>query len=253
MDKHLIRERFARAIPTYDRHAVVQRHIACRMAELLDEHLPSSAHRRVWEVGCGTGLFTRAYLKQHTPDDYLLNDLCPEMERTLADLLNERTRFTAGDAEQTAPDGQVSLITSCSSLQWFEEPLRFLETCHAYLNRDGYLAFTLFGEDNFHELRDIANASLPYHPLGYWLEAATQRGYRPALAKEEHTTQTFSSPKDVLQHLKQTGVTGIRRETWTKGQLIDFIADYARLFTTPDGQVTLTYHPIYIILKRQQT
>ena len=183
MDKHLIHERFARAIPTYDRHAVVQRHIACRMAELLDEHLPSSAHRRVWEIGCGTGLFTRAYLKQHTPDDYLLNDLCPEMERTLADLLNERTRFTAGDAEQTAPDGLFSLITSCSSLQWFEEPLRFLETCHAYLNRDGYLAFTLFGEDNFHELRDIANASLPYHPLGYWLEAATQRGYRPALAE----------------------------------------------------------------------
>ena len=99
--------------------------------------------------------------------------------------------------------------------------------------------------------RDKSNAR--FNVGAMWVLSEFDGMSAPALAEEEHTTLTFSSPKDVLQHLKQTGVTGIRRETWTKGQLIDFIADYARLFTTPDGQVTLTYHPIYIILKRQQT
>ncbi len=253
MDKRLIRERFARAIPTYEQHAVVQRHIAVHMVELLDAHLPASAHRRVWEVGCGTGFFSRPYLTRHTPDDYLLNDLCPEMEHTLSDLLNERTRFVAGDAEHAVPDGRFSLIASCSSLQWFERPLCFLKTCRACLETDGHLAFALFGEDHFRELRRTAGASLPYHPSAHWLEAADEWGYEPVHSGEERITLTFGSPKDVLRHLQQTGVTGIRREAWTKGRLYDFIANYARLFATPDGRVTLTYHPIYIILKKKQT
>ena len=67
MDKSLIRQRFARAIPTYDCQATVQRTMAQRMVTLLDRHLPPDAHQRVWEVGCGTGLFTHAYLQHHRP------------------------------------------------------------------------------------------------------------------------------------------------------------------------------------------
>lgn len=251
MDKQLIRERFARAIPTYDRHAVVQRHIAEHMACLLDAHLPASAHRRVWEVGCGTGFFTRIYLNRHAPDECVLNDLCPEMEHALADLLGGRTHFVAGDAEHTVPEGRFSLVASCSSLQWFEQPLRFLTTCTACLETDGYLAFSLFGEENFRELRCIAGTTLPYHSPDRWLEAAAERGYEPVHSGEERISLTFDSPRDVLRHLKQTGVTGIRREAWTRGRLHDFTADYTRLFATPGGQVTLTYHPIYIILKKK--
>ena len=67
MDKQLIRERFARAIPTYDRQAVVQRTIAGRMVDLLGDCLPPHAHGRVWEIGCGTGLFTRPYIRRYAP------------------------------------------------------------------------------------------------------------------------------------------------------------------------------------------
>ena len=52
---------------------------------------------------------------------------------------------------------------------------------------------------------------------------------------------------DVLRHLKDTGVTGIRPCHWTRKKLADFSMRYAGRYAAPDGGVTLTYHPIYII------
>ena len=249
MDKDLIRERFTRAIPTYEQQATVQRQIAQHMVDLLTVHLPASTHSRVWEVGCGTGFFSRSYLSQHTPKECWLNDLCPEMEKALADVLDERTHFIAGDAEHTTPQGRFSLIVSCSSLQWLEQPFSFLKRCRDYLDTDGYLAFSLFGEENFREVKSLVEASLPYYSSAHWQKAANERGFQPIYTEEGLITLKFKSPSEVLRHLQQTGVTGIRREKWTKGKLLDFATNYQHRFSTPEGQVTLTYHPIYIILK----
>lgn len=251
MDKQLIRERFARAIPTYDRQAVVQRTIAGRMVDLLGDCLPPHAHGRVWEIGCGTGLFTRPYISRYAPGEMELNDLCPEMEPVLADVLGGHVSFAAYDVESRRPAGRFSLIVSCSSLQWLEHPLRFLNRCKAGLTAGGYMAFSLFGEQNFRELKAVSGVSLPYLPLAGWLRVAGVMGYRVVHAHEELLPMTFASPVDVLRHLRHTGVAGIRRSVWTKGQLSDFATAYNNSCSTPDGRVLLTYHPIYIILKNQ--
>jgi ribosomal protein S18 acetylase RimI-like enzyme len=63
-------------------------------------------------------MFTRMYLQQAVPEEMWLNDLCPEVEPYLADVLGEKVHFMAKDAETLAfPEGQ-DLIVSCSAVHW---------------------------------------------------------------------------------------------------------------------------------------
>lgn len=108
MDKALISRRFAKAVGTYLDKADVQRYVASRMAELTGRYIPSDIQERVLEIGCGTGMFTRMYLQQAVPEEMWLNDLCPEVEPYLADVLGEKVHFMAKDAETLAfPEGQT--------------------------------------------------------------------------------------------------------------------------------------------------
>ena len=129
MDKGLIRRRFARAASTYSERADAQRRIAEQMTRLIVRYVPRSAYRNVLEVGCGTGVFTRMLLHRTHPSRLWLNDICPEMENRLTDVLNERIRFCAGDAEQMDFPGNQGLIASCSAVQWFDSPERFFRRC----------------------------------------------------------------------------------------------------------------------------
>ena len=125
MDKELIRRRFMRGRRTYDSQAEAQCRIAGKMAGLIARYVPRSSQRKVVEVGCGTGVFTRQLLRVAQPDSLWLNDLCPEMQDCLADILGEKVSFHPGDAERLLfPSGQ-GLIASCSAVQWFVSPELF--------------------------------------------------------------------------------------------------------------------------------
>ena len=248
MDKALIRHRFAKASGSYPRQAFVQRDIALRMADLIGRYVSPESHRRVLEIGCGTGLFTRAYLHRWCPERLVLNDLCPEVEPYFADLLGGQVSFVAKDAEALDfPSGQ-DLIVSCSALQWFDAPERFLLGCRKLLSGRGYIAFSTFGPRNAEEIRVLTDAGLPYRPLDE-LREVLSGAYRVVHASEACVQLSFPTPLDVLRHLKDTGVTGIRPCHWTREKLADFSMRYAGRYAAPDGGVPLTYHPIYIVCK----
>jgi ubiquinone/menaquinone biosynthesis C-methylase UbiE len=125
MDKRLIAERFARARDTYSHEARVQQQVAEKMLQLLTERA-SPLFRRIVEFGCGTGSYSRLLLHKLQPESLLLNDLCPEMKECLTDLLPQDTvRFIPGDAEALDFPEKTDLITSCSTLQWFNDPKEF--------------------------------------------------------------------------------------------------------------------------------
>ena len=249
MDKALIRRRFARASATYAERADAQRRIAARMAGLIARHVPRSACRNVLEVGCGTGVFTRMLLRRTHPSFVWLNDICPEMRESLADVLGERVQFCPGDAEQTEFPGGQSLITSCSAIQWFDSPPRFFARCRNLLADGGYFSFSTFGQKNLQEVASITGEALSYLSLEE-LKSVLLPHYELIHASEELISLSFPSPLEVLRHLQATGVTVIRRRQWTKGMLADFCRRYERLFRQTDRTVCLTYHPIYIIAKK---
>lgn len=249
INKQLLVRRFSRAIKSYEREAVVQKQIACRMGDMLARYLPRPCHR-VLEIGSGTGFLTRRLVDVLQPEKMILNDICGEMSTCFSDLLGSgRATFLTGDAERLSfPQGQ-DLIVSCSTLQWFVSPELFFERCNALLRQRGYFAFTTFGKDNLKEVTSVTGSGLPYRTLEE-LKHALMPHYEIVTAGEERICLSFDTPLKVLCHLKHTGVTAVRQQAWTKGDLQAFCDRYVRLFGKGDS-VTLTYHPIYIIAKKK--
>lgn len=66
---------------------------------------------------------------------------------------------------------------------------------------------------------------------------------------EQIITLTFGSAREVLTHLRQTGVSGIERPLGVTATR-RLIADYDAGYSDGKGGVTLTYHPIYIVARK---
>ncbi len=250
MNKDLIAERFSKAIGTYARKANIQQQIAEKMNSLLQQHLPEAPFKKVVEFGCGTGYYSRLLYSTLQPEQFFLNDLCNGMQACCHDLLDQGAVFLAGDAETLDFPQDTELLTSCSTLQWFENPESFFRRCHNCLSPNGYLAFTTFGQENMKEIRSVTGQGLPYRSLSE-LEAALAPHYDLVHAEEEKLYRRFSSPLQVLYHLKETGVTGIGKQHWTRRELTRFCEEYTRLFGS-NQSIPLTYHPIYIIAKKKR-
>lgn len=247
--KRLIAERFARARDTYSREARVQQQVAEKMLRLLTEH--TSLFHRIVEFGCGTGSYSRLLLDKLQPESLLLNDLCPEMRECLTDLLPQNmVQFIPGDAEALDfPEG-TDLITSCSTLQWFNDPEAFFARCHRFLSEEGYLAFSTFGAENMREIHTLTGHGLEYLSIETLKELLAPH-FETVYAEEEIVSLPFNTPLQVLQHLKETGVTGTEKKVWTRGRLQTFCNGYTEQFSREDGNVTLTYHPIYIVTRKK--
>lgn len=254
MDKQRIAECFARARQSYDREAHVQHQVAERMLRrLLETCKNKEVFTHIAEVGCGTGLYSRLLQKTFHPEMLWLNDLCPEMKESLTELLVlPSVCFTPGDAEEVALPRQARVITSCSTLQWFADLPAFFCRCHQVLPPRGILAFTTFGGENLREIRTLTGNGLHYPTLPE-LRTMLPAGYQVLHASEEVSTLGFPTPKEVLRHLKQTGVTGTEKRMWTRARLQAFSEEYIRLFSTADGRVSLTYHPMYVIAEKRET
>ncbi len=248
IDKRLIAKRFGSAIETYNSSATAQQQIANGLATELSMVYKGfkETPEKIIEIGCGTGFLSNILFEKFSPKSLLLNDLCPEMASPLKELLkNPSVEFRACDAEcMTLPQGEVDLIASCSTIQWFSAPYEFLKRCHTALKANGILALTTFGTENLQEISTTTGVGLPYSPL------KIPEGFSTIIKKEETITLEFSNPMEVLRHLQQTGVNALPSTTWTKQMLQDFTTKYTEKFSTPDKTVTLTYQPITLIAQK---
>lgn len=245
MDKQRIRSRFAKAASNYQSAAIAQYEIAKKMIRLMQENIQLRP-QKVLEIGCGTGLFSRLILQHIKPKKMVLNDICPEMMPEVMDILTSSHTFICADAETYAFPKDINLIASCSTIQWFNNPRAFFESCYESLPDSGILAFSTFGHDNMHEINATAHVGLTYRSKSELIAELLALNYKILVAQEEHLKLHFESPLQVLVHLKQTGVTGIKNHRWTKGKLRAFCDKYTSHYGTEEG-VSLTYHPIYII------
>ncbi len=236
-DKTLIKNRFEKAAPTYNDNAGIQARIARTLTQKLTRHLGTVSTDSVLEIGCGTGLFTRCYLQHITPDRLHLWDIS-HIESTLPG------HHTICDAELRIFSEKTrahTIILSASTIQWFHSPIKFIERCCSALRSGGLIAISTFGPDNFHELNPYIASPLP--PLHYLSLSAWRQSLPSSLEiielSEEHHTLDFPSSTDLLRHIRLTGViTSQSRST-------DTALSIAR-----SGLTTLTYHPIYILLRK---
>ena len=251
-DKQRIGRSFARHFARYDKAAIVQNDMAARLDASLECRIPADAPtvKRALEIGIGTGFLTRRLTARFPHAEWWFNDLTPAAFDWIPAGLRHAVPLE-GDAEALPyPDG-LDLIASASALQWFDDLPAFFRKAHTVLNRGGLLAIATFGQRNLHELTTLTGGgtpALPYPTLEELCHLAEEAGFSLLHSEEWLHTLLFPTARDVLEHLRSTGVNGQSTgQISTPARLRAFHEAYARAFATPEGQLPLTYHPLILL------
>jgi malonyl-CoA O-methyltransferase len=256
IDKQLVRRRFRRALPTYAGHAEVQRRMAARLVAMIESAGAAPHLGRVFEFGCGSAMLTSMLFERHSADSFFANDLVAEsrtfVEQAVAERQVERLEFMPGDVERLDPlPADLDLAVSNATVQWLHEPARFFERLAGSMKPGGVVAFSTFGEQNMREIATLGEAALPYRSLAEITELAGD-SFEVVAIEDEIVRQEFDAPEAVLRHIRETGVNGVARRTWTRSHYLDFLQRYRSAYPSGGG-VTLTWHPVYCCFRRKKS
>ncbi len=146
---------FAEAAADYDRHALVQRRVALKLADHIAS-LALPAAPRVLEIGCGTGFLSAALIERLPQASWLLTDIAPPMlDRARVRFATRRPgiRFAVMDGERPHSRGSFDLICASLVVQWFNDLPGAVSRLRAQLSPHGRLAFTTLAAGTFVEWR----------------------------------------------------------------------------------------------------
>ena len=143
--------------------------------------------------------------------------------------------------------GTFNLIISSSTFHWLHNLDHLLAQLAVALEPGGTLAFSLYGPDNLREIDELTGIGLKYLSLPE-IETIVRRHFKLLHSSSQQEILYFTSPQEVLHHLRQTGVNAINRSPWSRTQLQHFSAEYRQRFSTDSG-VSLTYQPLYFIAR----
>lgn len=260
--KQIIAKHFSRA-SHYNQHARIQQ----KICQQLCDKIVADNQDSVLEVGAGRGQLTRLLAENITSKHWLINELCESQAEVLMSIL-PNANLAIGDAE-TIPlsvnnNTKHSLIISANAIQWFDNPLRFVEQSYKRLAPAGQLLFNTFTPDNFLQIKTLTGQGLTYPSNSDWQHALENLAYKGISLETYQYDLQFPSPYDVLKHMKLTGVSTNQAQMsslltstnepqpfmWTKSKLKAFETSYWQNFSTVNiaGKrcVTLTYSVLII-------
>ena len=182
----------------------------------------------------------------------ILNDLYPEIQQHFK--AAENLEWLIGDIEQLAFPQALDLAVSSSALQWMADLKSVFRQAHQALQPRGYFCFSTFGQRNLQEIKALTGQGLEYLTLDEIQHLLQQQGFEVLHLSESLDALHFNHPREVLQHLKATGVTAVSAgQRWTKQSLAQFYQGYAQYSQRNDAgqpEYHLSYHPIYCIARR---
>lgn len=237
----LIKNQFQKSIDTYNENAIAQKLMA---EKLVTEIVKIKCEfDNILELGCGSGLLTKEISKTIKFNNYFANDLVEKSKSYVQKIIPD-TIFYCGNAQKINPAQKMDLIISNAMFQWFKT----INTNNykKMLNHGGILAFTSFSPENYREIRELTGLSLDYKTIDE-LQQIFEKDFE-IIHKEEFTyVMKFSTPLELLAHMKNTGVNSLTTQHWTFKEVKNFCDNYSQKFP----EITLTYAPIIFICKKK--
>lgn len=252
LNKEKIAHCFRQAMTTYDLHATVQRQVGARLLTLAGQ-VPVISYERVLEIGCCTGLLTQMLCRQQRVETLFLNDLVADF----ADLVMTRISGDRrpqlqplfGDIEKLPFPDRLSLVISSATFQWLADLPGFLHRLAHALCEDGFLAFSIFGPGTLQEFTELTGVGLAYRSPEQ-IAGLLGRDFILEQMVTEQERLFLPTPRDVLHHLRATGVGGVRAYRWTGLGLRRFEQEYQARFATSEG-VPVTYASTCYIARKK--
>jgi malonyl-CoA O-methyltransferase len=252
--KDKVRESFDKAASRYDEVAVLQREVAGRLLERMD--LIKIEPKRILDLGCGTGHFSKALNKRYKKAQVISLDLSPAMlnEARKQKSWLSKQRFICGDAEKLPlADNSVDMIFSSLTIQWCHDLDSVFKEAFRVLRPGGLLMFATLGPDTLHELRaswntvdgyNHVNAFIDMHDIG---DALIRSRLADPVMDVENITMTYYEVMHLMRDLKTLGahnVTGGRARGLTGKDKIRAMSEAYESYRN-NGTLPATYEVIY--------
>ncbi len=222
---------------TYEASAKVQREAAKWLGDWIERDLP--AEMSMWELGSGTGFFTKEILKRGYK--ILATDIAPEMVA--------RGRIECPEAEWTIfngwelPENVCDRIFSSSLLQWMPEPTTTLKTFYRALRARGKMLHGFFVSPTLCELYELTDDK--FLPLKWHSEADWRRFFESAGFKILRTDALdkrifYPNATEFLRILKHTGTASAPHKI-SPPTLRKILSEYTKRFGNASGEVFATW------------
>lgn len=230
---------FIKVKNTYRKNAIVQQTMAKKLMDITVKTC-GNFYPSVFEIGAGTGFLTDEITKEIKYDSLYLNDLTPNYTN-----LSSCT-YIKGDILNVNMPDCMNLITSNAVFQWIDDTDKLFDKIKKSLDKkNGILAFSAFGRNNYKQIKDLTGFGLLYPDYTTILK---EKGFKILYTEEEFCTLYFENAKKVLEHIKSTGVTTFKGPLWTPRKFESFKKKYLEKYSDANG-FELTYHPLYFIAK----
>jgi malonyl-CoA O-methyltransferase len=237
LDKKRIAQCFRRSLLTYDDAAIVQNKLAKRLLLSLS-YLPETAFQRVLEIGCCTGGLSELLCEEKPVQILFLNDLVSDFEEVALNRLRKHTstQFIScfGDIESAQFPSNLSLILSGATFQWLDNLPSFIERLGCTLESGAFLAFSMFGPGTLKEFSRLTSVELRYHSDDAIL-SLLEKDFIVESYDNYEDKLFFPSVREILSHIRATGVGGVSEYQWNRETLKRFEKRYSTEFTNEKG------------------
>jgi len=228
-----------------------------RMAKSLEPWRFSIPAGPILETGAGVGHFTDYLLKMFPKRN--IDVMEPDSEKIsfhkklfkgTSKLLNWETR----DSE-TEPPGELAYALICGhhTAHSYSQPALALERLYRSLKVDGLMLMSFPGEDSFKEWRSVClDLGVPYTgrqlPQTEPLIIHLSMGPVQVDFYEDQSIHFFDSFEDFLVYFKQCGTDAQKKERQLTSKEIELFNKNWKV--TDNGQIGITYHNVFLAVKR---
>ena len=213
----------------YEKYSLAQKQVAKNLLDYMGKsNIFDTQINSIFEIGCGTGTFTKEYRKYFLHSNLILNDIF-DVREFIKDI--DYNIFIQENIEELDIP-KSDLVVSSSVFQWIKDKDSLIRNIAE--NTDN-LCFSSYVSGNLIEIKNHFDISLDYLNIEEFKEIL-KKYFSSVKSYSETIKLDFEDPMSVLKHLKYTGVTGFQKTSISK------------IKTFKDN--ILTYEVAYFICKK---
>ena len=193
----------------YEKYSLAQKQVAKNLLNYMGKsNIFDTKINSIFEIGCGTGIFTKEYRKYFLHSDLILNDIF-DVREFIKDI--DYNIFIQENIEELDIP-KSDLVVSSSVFQWIKDKDSLIRNIAE--NTDN-LCFSSYVSGNLIEIKNHFDISLDYLNIEEFKEIL-KKYFSSVKSYSETIKLDFEDPMSVLKHLKYTGVTGFQRTSISK-------------------------------------